>query len=106
MDSASSQDNTEQSKYSWILLSSAFQGKDSALLLLSAPIPGEATDRMHNASQQVVVSMESAALVTHVAPAHIVLLTPLLDTYPLGHVTCDVPAPAPSASPHVARGTA
>ena len=103
MDSASSQNNTEQSKYSWILLSSAFQGKDSALLLLSAAIPGEATDRMHNASQQVVVSVESAALVTHVAPAHIVLLTPLLDTYPLGHVTDDVPPPAPSASPHVAR---
>ena len=103
MDSASSQSNTEEVKYSWILLSSTFRGKDSALLLLSAAIPGEATDRMHNASQQVVVSAESAALVTHVAPAHIVLLTPLLDTYPLGHVTDDVPPPAPSASPHEAR---
>ena len=103
MDCASPKNNTEQSKYSWILLSSAFQDKDSALLLLSAAIPGEATDRMHTASRQVVVSVESAALVTHVAPAHIVLLTPLLDTYPLGHVTDDVPPPAPSASPHVAR---
>ncbi len=57
---------------------------------------------MHYAWQHVAVSVELAALVTHVAPAHCVVVTPLFGTYPLGQVTPDVPEPAPSASPHVA----